>query len=76
MAAAPLRVVPEARADRPLNWPTLCPHERVRIQTRCRLAGPGKRGSHLAPIGRPLSRSGIHTTHRARGPSQVVAAVV
>ena len=35
----------------------------MRIQTRCRLAGR----VNAAPIGRPLCRSGIHTTHRARG---------
>ena len=60
-----LRVVPEACTDRPLNWPTLSARTSacVRIQTRCRLAGR----VNAAPIGRPLCRSGIHTTHRARG---------
>eukprot|EP00964_Phaeocystis_antarctica_P069678 scaffold42364_cov69-Phaeocystis_antarctica.AAC.6 len=61
---------PKGRADQPLNGQT--PYGRARADPK---TVPDGR-VNAAPIARPLCRSVVDTTPRARGPRQVVAAGV
>ena len=64
------RVVPKARRSAFELWPT--PYARARAEPETMAVGR----VNVAPIARPLCRSSVDTTPRARGPPQVVAAGV